>query len=171
MAAPRHISLLGLTGVGKTSVGSELASLLGWPHLDCDRLIEERFGRSGRDIAASEGVARLHAIEYEATVEMLITEPPAVVGAPASVLDHNEGRALIAERSRPVWLNAPAAVLGARMRSQSHRRPIDESELARLLEERRDHFRALAEIELDTSTPSPKEIARSIVAELGLGSR
>lgn len=166
--ARRHIALLGLTGVGKTSVGTELASILDRPLLDSDRIIEERFGASGREIAATQSVSRLHVVEHEVTVEMLQRETPCVLGVPASAVDPEAVRSLIATHSRAVWLTAPAEVLTARMRAQSHRRSIDSVELDRLHDRRQGHFRELAEMVADTSTADPVETARSIVSDLGL---
>lgn len=40
----RPIALVGLSGSGKSSVGRQLRTLLGWPLLDTDALIVEQAG-------------------------------------------------------------------------------------------------------------------------------
>ncbi len=42
----RQIVLVGLSGVGKSSVGAELAARFGWPLLDTDDLVRERTGQT-----------------------------------------------------------------------------------------------------------------------------
>lgn len=46
----KHIVLVGMMGAGKSSVGRVLARKLHRPLLDSDELIEERTGRTVREI-------------------------------------------------------------------------------------------------------------------------
>ena len=66
------IVLLGLKGVGKTSLGRKLAGKLGCPFIDTDEEIENRFGSSAREIFLKEGEERLRWIEHEVLNDLLI---------------------------------------------------------------------------------------------------
>ena len=55
--AVQNIILTGFMGTGKSSVGQALAKRLGRPFVDMDTLIEEREGRSVRQIFEDEGEA------------------------------------------------------------------------------------------------------------------
>jgi shikimate kinase len=74
-------------GVGKTTVGRLLARTLGRPFIDGDQQIEEITGRTGREIAATDGVPALHALELSVLLQALEGSSDAVVAAAASVVD------------------------------------------------------------------------------------
>ena len=58
------ISLIGMAGAGKTSIGKALSLELGYEFLDTDKIIEISYGKS-KDIIDSEGKDRFRAIEEE----------------------------------------------------------------------------------------------------------
>lgn len=64
------ISLTGLPGSGKSTVGRELASQLGWDFVDLDEYVVSREGRSIPDMF-SEGEAVFRAAEEAALLEIL----------------------------------------------------------------------------------------------------
>lgn len=45
------ISLVGMAGAGKSTIGRELAALLGWPHIDTDNSIEAVYGTRLQNLA------------------------------------------------------------------------------------------------------------------------
>ena len=55
----RHLVLIGMMGVGKSSVGRRLALRLGRQFLDTDKMVEEEAGCTVADIFAAEGEAGL----------------------------------------------------------------------------------------------------------------
>src|SRR2546421_13004087 len=52
---PPLIFLIGYRGSGKSTVGRLLAARLGWEYVDADQALEERYGKTIRDIFAAEG--------------------------------------------------------------------------------------------------------------------
>ncbi len=58
------ISLIGMAGAGKTSIGKALSLELGYEFLDTDKIIEISYGKS-KDIIDYEGKDRFRAIEEE----------------------------------------------------------------------------------------------------------
>ena len=74
------IVLVGFMGAGKTTVGRLLASGLGLRFADSDLVIEQRRGRSIREIFAEDGEASFRSAEHEALAE-LMRGPDAVVAA------------------------------------------------------------------------------------------
>ena len=58
------ISLIGMAGAGKTSIGMALSLELGYEFLDTDKIIEISYGKS-KDIIDYEGKDRFRAIEEE----------------------------------------------------------------------------------------------------------
>ncbi|WOJ92677.1 shikimate kinase [Congregibacter variabilis] len=59
----RTISLIGMPGVGKSTVGVILAKLIGLEFTDTDLSIQAREGRTLQDIVDSDGYLRLRSIE------------------------------------------------------------------------------------------------------------
>ncbi len=130
-----HIVLVGLMGAGKSEAGRLLAARLDRPFVDGDELLEGRLGRSGRDVAADEGIDRLHQLECEALLEALAGTTPAVIAAAASVVDSGECMAALA-RQLVIWVDAPDPVLASRLAQSHHRRPLGPDPLAVLADQR-----------------------------------
>ena len=72
--AARHIVLVGLMGTGKTTVAILLAERLGRRRDDSDELIEERTGRTVREIFATDGEPAFRTLETDALAEALAAE-------------------------------------------------------------------------------------------------
>jgi shikimate kinase len=159
----RHVALLGLTGAGKTTIGSGVALRLERPFLDSDQLMAERDGRTGASIAAERGVAHLHRVEREITAEMLAATGPAVLAIPASAVDDAPTRRELCERALCIWLDADPGVLAARQSRPGHRRPLDAADLAEL-RTRRMGFLERAALRIDTVATSADAATTEIVA-------
>jgi len=145
-----HIVVIGAMGSGKTTVGERLAGALGRPFHDSDRSIEGRTGRSGREIAETDGVDSLHRLEKEALVDSLSGEQPAVIAAAASVIEDADVRDDLAT-AFCVWVTADPRILAERSARGSHRRPVRQSEH---LENRDRLFREMADVVVDTGDRS-----------------
>jgi shikimate kinase len=155
-------------GVGKTTVGRELARRLGWPLSDSDVEIARRHGATVRELSERVGVEQMHRLEAEHLLAALGPPAPAVVTAAASTIDDPEcRRALRAPGVFGVWLRAPAATLAARFLSGPHR-PVLEADtaalFARQLIERGARFEAAARATVDVAGRSPADIADEIEA-------
>jgi len=72
------ISLIGLPGSGKSTVGRQLARRLQLPFFDSDHVIEQQLGCSIREFFEREGEARFRDIEAS-VIEELTRNPAAVL--------------------------------------------------------------------------------------------
>ena len=61
-----NIILIGMPGVGKSTVGVVLAKVLGYSFIDSDLVIQEKTGRLLKDIIAEEGTEKFKEIENDA---------------------------------------------------------------------------------------------------------
>jgi hypothetical protein len=71
----RSVVLVGMMGSGKTSVGERVAARLGRRLLDSDAVIEERTGRTVREIFETQGEAAFRRLEAAVLDEALASLP------------------------------------------------------------------------------------------------
>jgi shikimate kinase len=116
----RTITLVGLMGVGKSSVGRRLANALELPFKDADVEIEAAAGRSIPDIFASMGEPAFREGERR-VITRLLEDPPHVLATGGGAFITPETRALIKERSISVWLKADLEVLVRRVGRKDNR--------------------------------------------------
>ena len=149
------ITLIGMMGCGKSSVGRELSRLLSLPFVDLDDYIEEREGRSIRDIFESDGEAAFRKMELEALTEILFQESSSepnqdAAGEPGEdspqtdypqakemilalgggTLTTPECAELVAEHTFCIYLKTSADELFRRLESESATRPMLNSDTA-----------------------------------------
>lgn len=127
--AGRHLVVLGLMASGKTSLGRELARLLGRPLHDNDADIEATAGADVRTLALTEGVAAMHEREARHLLDALDSAEPSVITAAASAIERQDCRDALAAAAT-VWLDVEPSVLARRFDDGAHRptfgRPIGE---------------------------------------------
>jgi shikimate kinase len=163
-----HIVLLGLMGVGKTTVGRGVAARLGWPMSDSDEAITARCGATVRELSERLGVPEMHELEADHLLGVLAEPGPVVVCAAASVVDDDRClRALGSASVLPVWLRGGARILSDRFSAGPHRPVLDtdtEALFRRQISERSRRFQAVARLVLDVEDRPAAEIAAEIAA-------
>ena len=82
-----RIVLLGVKGVGKTTVGEKLSQTLNVSFADTDQLMEKLMGKGVRDIFLQEGERRFREIEREVLFQ--VKEEVVSVGGGAFLLEEN----------------------------------------------------------------------------------
>ncbi|MDH7638422.1 shikimate kinase [Sphingomonas oryzagri] len=106
----RPIVLVGLMGVGKSTVGRRLASRLHLPFVDADKEIETAAGLSIAEIFARYGEQAFRDGERR-VIARLIDGRPKVIATGGGAFMNDETRALILKRATAVWLDADIDVL------------------------------------------------------------
>ena len=150
MIAPdQHLVLVGMMGVGKTTVARVLSDRLDRQVLDSDAIIERRTGRTVREIFATDGEAAFRALETEVLAEALASPVPCIVAAAGGVVLSPANRVALRESgARVVWLCADPATLVERVRSGGHRPLLDQDPagtLQRMFAEREPLYREVAD--------------------------
>ena len=118
----RTIALVGLMGVGKSSVGRRLANALDLPFRDADHEIETAAGRSIPDIFAEMGEPAFREGERR-VITRLLEDPPHVLATGGGAFMNDETRRLIKEKAVSVWLKADLDILARRV-SRKDTRPL-----------------------------------------------
>ncbi|MCR5877131.1 shikimate kinase [Phenylobacterium sp. J367] len=118
----RTIALVGLMGVGKSSVGRRLASALDLPFRDADHEVEAAAGRSISDIFTDLGEAAFREGERR-VIARLLDQPPHVLATGGGAFMNPETRALIKSKAVSVWLKADLELLARRI-ARKDTRPL-----------------------------------------------
>ncbi|WP_299650928.1 shikimate kinase [Sphingomonas bacterium] len=116
----RPIVLVGLMGVGKTTVGRRLALRLGVPFADADHEIEEAAGMTVAEIFERYGEPYFRDGERR-VLARLIDGSPKVIATGGGAFMNDTTRALILETATAVWLDANIAVLAERVKRRDTR--------------------------------------------------
>jgi shikimate kinase len=166
--AGRHLVLVGLMGVGKTTVGEVIARRLGRELVDSDLRIEALTGRTVKQILDADGVAEMRRVEAEALFDALADDEPRVIAAAAGVvLDPDNRDRLNAADAEVVWLTADPALLAPRTATRAHRPWLDDDAvgtLRRMEDERAPLYREVADRVVAVDGLTPDEIADRVLA-------
>jgi shikimate kinase len=123
----RSIVLIGMMGVGKSSIGRRLGSRLGVPFVDADTEIERAAGMSIADIFARHGEAAFRSGEAR-VIARLLNGGPQVLATGGGAVMIEATRALIKERGVSIWLSAELDVLLRRISKRKAERPMLQTE-------------------------------------------
>jgi len=164
----KRVLLVGFMGSGKSTVGPELAALLGWTFLDIDDVVAEAVGLPVPAIFSRHGEAFFRAREHETTLGLLSRE--SVVLASGGGWPAAPGRLEdLDARTASVWLDVPVDELLVRLERSGGGRPLldgpEAGRRARELLERRAPFYGKATRTVDGGG-TPMDVARRVLAAL-----
>jgi len=160
-----QIYLVGFMGAGKSTVGSELAALLGWEFADLDEALSRREGKSLQEIFRESGEPYFRRVERE-VLASLTAVPRLVVATGGGTYVAEENRRLVEAAGWSVWLEVslPEAL---RRCAGGARRPLwgGRLEMESLYRHRREFYRC-ARVHVDTEGSPPEHVARKILDSL-----
>lgn len=161
----RSVVLVGMMGVGKSSIGRRLAARLGIPFVDADAEIEKAAGMSISDIFARHGEADFRSGEAR-VIARLLDGGPQVLATGGGAFMNEATRAAIKNKGVSIWLSAEFEVLMRRIAKRKNDRPMlqtdDPAKTLRQLITEREPVYALADL-----TVQSREVPHdSIVAEI-----
>ena len=147
------IALVGLPGVGKSTIGRRLSVALDCAFVDTDDWIEARTGRTIPIIFEQLGEARFRELEAEALSQIEHLHPKVVVATGGGIVTSAASREFLSRRAFTVYLHAPRPTLLSRV-TKNKKRPLFRSGdvagvLARMDEERSPIYRAIAKLICD----------------------
>lgn len=172
-APVERVVLVGFMCAGKTAIGELLARRLGWAFVDLDRLIEEREGRTVREIFAGSGEAAFRRIEAEVSDSVAVWAR--MVLAPGGGWMGNTFRGeLPVDGTVHVWLRVSAEEVLRRSAAAPGARPLlagpDPLTAARRLLAEREPSYSRAELSVDTEGRTPAQVAAEVErVVLGVG--
>jgi shikimate kinase len=173
-----NIVLIGYRCSGKTAIGKILARELGRDFLDTDSLIEGNTGCSIETVISRHGWDHFRVIEKR-LVEEVSRGDNLVIATGGGVVMDEENVKNLKENGWIVWLNGKIKVLKERMDKEQGSGKIRPSltgadpleEIKHVLEARTPLYEQAANIAVDTTTHSIREVATSIIKTLPKGSQ
>jgi shikimate kinase len=164
----RPVVLVGLMGVGKSTVGRRLAKRLGLPFVDSDSEIEETVGLPWGELFERYGEADYRDGERR-LVARLIDGQVRVIATGGGVFVDPGTRTLLNERAITVWLDAPIDILAERTARRDTRPLLKNGDpkaiLERLAEIERQAY-AEAHIHVKSGDGAHRDVVEAIVRKL-----
>jgi shikimate kinase len=158
------VVLVGFMGAGKTTVGRILADRLGLPFVDSDVLIEQRLGRSIKDVFATDGEAFFREVEHR-TVTELAYGGDAVVALGGGALSDERTRTALSG-ARVVHLRVGYSEALERVRNDPLRPMLRRPDLEAVYLARLAVYEDAATLGVDTDGRQPEEVAAEVLDQL-----
>lgn len=119
----RSIALVGLMGVGKTTIGRRLAKRLAMPFYDSDEEIEKASGRSIKGYFKKHGEDAFRTGERQVITRLLAGEA-IVLGTGGGAFIPEKTRAVLKANSLTIWLKADFKTNMERVNRKVNKRPL-----------------------------------------------
>ena len=157
------IVLIGMAGVGKSTVGSSLAQALGFDFIDLDDYIAEKEGRTLQEIIDAEGEEAFLQIEKRRVHEIDLTRR--VVAPGGSIIYHSDLMEYLKKRSILVYLEDSFENIAGKLADVSDRGIVGlrNKSLREVYDERRPLYLKYADMTLNCQGKSRGKIVREIM--------
>jgi shikimate kinase len=168
MKGVNSIYLIGLMGVGKTTIGRQLGKSLAMPFYDSDKVIEESTGVNIPTIFEYEGEAGFRERE-QITITELTAQQQIVLATGGGAVIREANRSALMEHGFVVYLQCSVDKILQRTR-RDNQRPLLNTEnprarLESLLAERHPLYLACADFSIDTGIIPSKLVVKKIINE------
>lgn len=164
----RPIVLVGLMGVGKSTVGRRLAKRLGLPFIDSDSEIEDAAGYSPAEIFERYGEQDFRDGERRLVARLVDGEVRVIATGGGAYVDPRT-REMLNDRTITIWLDAPVDILADRTSRRDTRAQLREGDpkatLERLSTERRPSYEQ-AHIHVKSGAGAHRDVVDAIVEAL-----
>ena len=122
----KNLTLTGMMGVGKTTIGKRLAKKLSYTFVDMDKIIEKQEGESISSIFRNKGEDYFRKIEKKLTI-IELKKNNSVISLGGGAFLNSSVRKYSKKKSISFWLDVPIEILIKRLK-KSKNRPVLEKE-------------------------------------------
>ena len=160
------IFLIGMMGVGKSTIGRMLADALGRHFYDCDRELEARSGVTISTIFEVEGEAAFRRRESQ-LLDELSAEPGVVLATGGGVVLASENCEQLRRRGLVIYLQSTLDEI-ARRTARDRTRPLLQSvdpraRIAELLKQREPLYAGAAHLTFESAASNPRRLVERIL--------
>lgn len=169
MSRTQNVFLVGLPGVGKSTIGKQLADALKLKFYDADREVEKRCGASIAWIFDIEGETGFRKRE-QSIIHDLTEKHGIVLATGGGVVLTPENRTRLSARGLVVYLESTADELVGRMEFEQRRPLLMDSStrldtLRQMAKERDPLYREIADFVINTTDRSVRAVVTAIVEQ------
>ena len=118
----KNLVLTGMMGVGKSTIGKNLANKLSYSHVDIDRIIEEKEGSTINIIFKNKGENYFRMLENKTTITEL-KKDSSVISLGGGAFLNKDIRRTVKKSSLSFWLDINLNILINRLK-KSKKRPL-----------------------------------------------
>jgi shikimate kinase len=165
------ISLVGLPGSGKSTVGRNLSRRLNLPFIDSDHAIEQHIGCSIRDFFSREGEAAFRDMEEEVLQNLTQTHEGVLATGGGAVL-RQANRERLRQAGQVIYLRSTPEEVFRRLRHDVNRPLLQVADplqrLRDLYAERDPMYRETAHFTIETGRPSVSTLVNMVMMQLEL---
>jgi len=160
----KNIVLIGMPGVGKSTVGVILAKLIGYKFVDTDLIIQEKEKKLLREIISEQGIDGF--IETENRILSNIDMKEAVIATGGSVVYGNDAMKKLSEKSIVVYLKLDYNKLKYRLGNIKNRGVVirNGQSLNGLYKERVPLYEKYADVTIDENGCNVEKTVSKILA-------
>jgi shikimate kinase len=163
-----NIFLVGIMGVGKTTVGKLIAKEFGYRFFDTDALVEKVAGKTIKEMFATEGEASFRQLESQVLAEVSACTRSSIATGGGIVLQQMNWSYL--QQGLVVWLDAPVEVIVERLQKDTTRPLLQADDPGAQLEKlsaARQHLYQQADLHIPVgANDTPEQIAARVIAEI-----
>lgn len=168
LTEPKIILLVGMMGVGKTSLGRILSKKLGLPFNDSDKEIERTTGFTISELFAKYGEASFCEGEEKIMARLLCGEP-CVLSSGGGAFLSEKTRQIATQHAVSIWLKAETDIISKRTQGRTHRPLVPAADnkktIERLINIRYPIYEK-ADITVPSYNESPFKTASRVIHEL-----
>jgi len=170
-----NIILIGYMGAGKSSVGKKLSEVLGFDYLDLDDYIQEKEGKSIKEIFSTKGEIYFRKIESKYLNEIISKSNSVIsLGGGTPCYGNNMKHIKESKNTSSVYLKSSIISLTDRLLLEKDKRPLishlkSKEELQEFIGKHlfeRSAYYNLSDITINTDQNSIDEVVESIVLKL-----
>ena len=165
-----NIVLIGMPGVGKSTVGVILAKVLGYQFIDADLVIQKRENRLLHEIISEEGLDGFLKAEENANVYIAQNEEKSIVATGGSVVYCEKAMQELKKTGRVIYLELEYDHLKKRLGKLKGRGVVlkDGQDLRGLYEERIPLYEKYADLTVNEKNLDVEQTLQKIVDRLSL---
>ncbi|MDP1901345.1 MAG: shikimate kinase [Rubrivivax sp.] len=171
VASSLSLSLVGMPGCGKSTIGRHLARQLGLQFIDSDSEVEQRIGMPIREFFATQGEEAFRNVEQD-VIDELSSRPGLVLATGGGAVLRPSNRDALHSRTHVLYLRTTPEELARRLRHDTHRPLLQVADplrrLRELYRERDPLYRRTAHFVIEAARPSLHSLMGMVLMQLEL---
>jgi len=165
--ARRHLALIGLSGVGKSSIGRRAAASLDVGFVDLDDEITKTAGMPPAEMFTEHGEAAFRDLETQTLAHTLARPDAVLIATGGGVVLRDANREALIDQATSLWLRASVDTLLPRL-ARNYKRPLlagdaPEVKLEAMIHDRYPLYEKVANEVLDVDGLSFQQVVTCVV--------